>query len=82
MFIFVSFKVQSTIKKSHTQDEDFDYSDNLHHIFESKEEKKLRQLLYNCHGNSMALNFNFHFSFTKIKAKQKTSKPQVLKWTC
>lgn len=36
MFIFVSFKVQSTIKKSHTQDEDFDYSDNS---CESKEEK-------------------------------------------
>lgn len=40
MFIFVRFKVQSTIKKSHTQDEDFDYSDNLHHSCKSKEEKK------------------------------------------
>lgn len=40
MFIFVSSKVQSMIKKSHTQDEDFHYSDNLHHSCESKEEKK------------------------------------------
>lgn len=41
-----------------------------------KKKGELRQLFYNCHGNSLAIT-DFHFSFTKIK----TSK-QVLKWTC
>lgn len=84
MFIFASFKVQSRLKTSRTQDEDFDYSDNLHQrqLWDQGEKKKeLRQLFYNCHGNSLA-STDFHFSFTKIKTKQKTSKQQVLKWTC
>lgn len=51
---------------------------------ESKEGKKkeLRQLFYNCSRNASLASIDFHFSFTKIKAEQKTSKQQVLKWTC
>lgn len=69
MFIFASLKVQSRLKKSHTQDEDFDYSDNLHHrqLWDQGEEKELRQF-YSCHENSLA-STDFHFSFTKIKIK-------------
>lgn len=42
MFIFASFKVQSRLKTSRTQDEDFDYSDNLHQrqLWDQGEKKK------------------------------------------